>query len=158
MCNCTDCYFGDRCQFYAKGIGLTLDDILRYELRPNVTLSNQSSIIKWSCGLTMIIFVAGLINSILSLLTFSTKKSREVGCGLYLIASSITSLLTVSMFTAKFWFLLLTQINPSVSYSILQGGCKSLEFMLKSCLYMDNWFNACVAIERAITVYKEVKF
>ena len=35
MCNCTDCFFGDRCQFQAKGIGLTLDDILRYEIRPN---------------------------------------------------------------------------------------------------------------------------
>ncbi|CAF4221069.1 unnamed protein product, partial [Rotaria sp. Silwood2] len=40
-CNCNDCFFGDRCQFYAKGIGLTLDDILRYELRPNLAFSHQ---------------------------------------------------------------------------------------------------------------------
>ena len=33
MCDCIDCYFGDRCQLYAKGIGITLDDILRYDLR-----------------------------------------------------------------------------------------------------------------------------
>ena len=101
MCNCIDCYFGDRCQFYAKGIGLTFDDILRYKLRPNVILSYQSNIIKWSCVFTMIIFIGGLISSILSFLTFVTKESREIGCGLYLLASSITSLLTVSIFYSK---------------------------------------------------------
>ncbi|CAF1339618.1 unnamed protein product [Adineta ricciae] len=31
FCNCTDCFFGDRCQFYAKGIGLTRDDILQMQ-------------------------------------------------------------------------------------------------------------------------------
>ncbi|CAF1186363.1 unnamed protein product [Adineta steineri] len=32
LCICFDCYFGTRCEFYAKGFGLTLDDILRYEI------------------------------------------------------------------------------------------------------------------------------
>jgi hypothetical protein len=77
---------------------------------------------------------------------------------LYLMASSITSLLTVTIFTAKFWFLLLTQINPSVSQSILRVGCISFEFLLKICLYLDNWLNACVALERLMTVYKGVNF
>jgi hypothetical protein len=158
MCNCTDCFFGNQCQFYAKGVGLTLDDILRYEIRPHVSIHDQSSIIKWSSALTMIIFVAGLINSILSLLTFHTKQSREIGCGMYLLASSITSFLTVSFLTIKFWFLILTQINPSVSRSVLRGSCISLEFILKVCLYLNNWFNACVALERMITVYKGVSF
>jgi hypothetical protein len=158
MCNCTDCFFGERCQFYAKGIGLTLDDILRYEIRPNVTIYAQTNIVKWSSALTMVMFVAGLIDSVLGILTFRTKPSREVGCGLYLMASSITSLLTMSIFTIKFWFLILTQINPSVSRSVLRGGCLSLEFILKVCLYVDNWLNACVAIERSMTVYKGINF
>ncbi len=106
----------------------------------------------------MAIFIGGLINGILSVITFSTKQSRENGCGLYLMASSITSLLTVTIFTAKFWFLLLTQINPSVSQSILRVGCISFEFLLKICLYLDNWLNACVALERLMTVYKGVNF
>jgi hypothetical protein len=84
MCNCTDCFFGSRCQFYAKGIGLTIDDILRYEIRPNTTIDDQRSIVKWSSALTMIMFVAGLINSGLSILTFRTKDSRAIGCGIYL--------------------------------------------------------------------------
>ncbi|CAF4950669.1 unnamed protein product [Rotaria socialis] len=36
LCACIDCFFGDRCQFYAKGIGMTLDDMLRYVIRPNI--------------------------------------------------------------------------------------------------------------------------
>ncbi|CAF5190176.1 unnamed protein product [Rotaria magnacalcarata] len=36
LCVCTDCFFGNRCQFYAKGIGLTLDDMLRYAIQPNL--------------------------------------------------------------------------------------------------------------------------
>jgi len=158
MCNCTDCFFGDRCQYYAKSIGLVLDDILRYEIRPNVTLSQQSTIIQWSCGLIMIIFVGGLINGILSVITFSTKQARENGCGLYLMASSITSLLTISILAVKFWFLLLTQIHPSVSRSTFRIGCISFEFLLKTFLYTDNWLNACVALERSMTVHKGIKF
>ena len=134
MCICTDCFFGDRCQFQAKGIGLTLDDILRYEIRPHTLMDDQSNTLKWTCALTMIIFVAGLINSILSIITFQSKKSREVGCGIYLLASSITSLLTVSVFTLKFWFLFLTYTNLSINRSFHRGGCLPLEFILKVCL------------------------
>jgi hypothetical protein len=82
MCNCTDCFFGDRCELYAKGIGLTLDDILRYEIRPNPAMRDQTSLLKWSSAFTMIMFAAGLINSVLSILTFRTEGSREVGCGI----------------------------------------------------------------------------
>ena len=51
MCNCMDCFFGDRCQFPAKGIGLTLDDILRYHIRPHIPMQDQSNTLKWTCAL-----------------------------------------------------------------------------------------------------------
>jgi hypothetical protein len=149
---------GDRCNFYIKSIGLTLDDILRDELRLNMTLNNQSFSIKISATLTIIMFVAGLINSILSLITFQSKKCRQVGCGMYLLASSVTSLLAISMFSIKFWFVVLSQINVTTSLSVLQGGCASIEVILKLFLYLDTWFNACVAIERAMYVFKGVNF
>jgi hypothetical protein len=137
---------------------LILDDILRDELRPNITLSNQSFSIKLSASLTIIMFVAGLINSILSFVTFQHKDSQQVGCGMYLLASSITSLSAIIMFTIKFWFVVLTQINVSTSLSVLRGGCVSIEPILKLFLYLDGWFNGCVAVERAVLVYKGVKF
>ncbi|CAF3984770.1 unnamed protein product [Rotaria sp. Silwood1] len=95
VCSCTDRFLGNQCQFYAKGIGLTLDDILCYEIEPYTTMNDQTNLIKWSSAVTIIIFVAGLINSGLSILAFRTKSSREVGCGIYLLASPVTSFLTV---------------------------------------------------------------
>jgi len=103
-------------------------------------------------------FIGGLINSVLSLLTFKSKELRKVGCGMYLLASSITSLITISIFTVKFWFVLLTQMNVSTSLSVLRGGCVSIEPVLKLFVYLDSWLNACVAIERAVNVAQGVNF
>jgi hypothetical protein len=111
-----------------------------------------------SAALTMVMFVIGLINSVLSFLAFQSKDSRSVGCGMYLLASSITSLLTVIMLILKFWFLILTQNSAFTSRSVLHGGCVSIESLLKLILYTDSWLNACVAIERAVTVFKGVSF
>ncbi|CAF0727312.1 unnamed protein product [Adineta steineri] len=152
------CVIGDACNVRTKGIGITLDDILRYEINQNMPLKNQSLLVKISIGLTTVMFLLGLINSILSLLTFQNANLRKVGCGTYLLASSITSLLTISMFTINFCFVLLTQMNLSINLSVGRGGCISIEPLLKVFLYFDTWLNACVAIERAINVYKSVNF
>jgi hypothetical protein len=97
-------------------------------------------------------FVGGLINSIFSFITFQNKAVQQMGCGLYLLASSITSLLSISM------FVVLTHINVSVSLSILRGGCVAIEPLLKLFLHLDGWLNGCVAVERAIQVLKGVTF
>ncbi|CAF1343589.1 unnamed protein product, partial [Adineta steineri] len=152
------CVIGGSCNVQTKGIGITLDDILRYEIQRNETLKNQSLLVKMSVGLTIIMFLLGLINSIFSLLTFQNANLRKVGCGIYLLASSITSLLTISMFTINFWFVLLTQMNSLINLSIHRVGCISIEPLLKLFLYFDTWLNACVAIERAIHVYQGVHF
>ncbi|CAF4204869.1 unnamed protein product, partial [Adineta steineri] len=34
-------FFGDECQFYTKGLGSTLDEILGYELKRNTILPKQ---------------------------------------------------------------------------------------------------------------------
>ncbi|CAF1488554.1 unnamed protein product, partial [Adineta steineri] len=48
------CGIGDRCHFYSTTIGLPLEDILRGEVKPNTTLSDQSSSIKTSAALSII--------------------------------------------------------------------------------------------------------
>ncbi|CAF1031449.1 unnamed protein product, partial [Adineta steineri] len=154
----SSCIIGHLCNSYVKGIGLTLDDILQDVLRPNVMLNKQSFSIKISAALTIVMFVAGSINAILSFYVFKHKDAQQVGCGIYLLASSIISFLTVTMFMIKFWFLVLTQINVSTSTAVLRGGCESIETILKVCLYLDGWLNVCVAIERAIHVFKGVNF
>ncbi|CAF1456547.1 unnamed protein product [Adineta steineri] len=154
----TNCFIGQKCQFYKKSIGIILDDILRDEIRSNMTLSDQTILVKSNAVLTMIMFVGGLINSILSIITFQSKDLRQVGCGIYLLASSITSFLTISMLAVKFWFVVVTQMNLSIRVSVLRDGCVSIEPFLKLCFYVDAWLNACVAVERAILVLKGIKF
>jgi hypothetical protein len=148
------CSIGDRCHSYIRSIGFTLDDILREEIQVNVTLKNQSFLVKMSAVLTTAMFLGGLINSVLSLLTFQNKELRRVGCGMYLFASSITSLLTISMLTVKYWFVVLTQINTFVPL----GGCIIIEPLLKLFVYLDAWLNACVAVERTVAVSKGINF
>ena len=114
--------------------------------------------VKTSAALTMLMFAGGVINGILSLLTFQSVELRKVGCGMYLLASSITSILTISMLTIKFWFVILTQIDLSISLSVLRRGCMTVEPLLKVFIYLDTWLNACVAVERAVHVSKGVKF
>ena len=158
ICDCSNCYFGNQCQFQSKGIGLTLEDMLYYELHPSVKLKDQSMTIQISTLVTMVMFLAGIFNSILTFLTFFKASSRKVGCAIYLFASSITSLLTILLFTAKFWFLVITQINQSIARLTLESGCRFLEPALKVASYFDSWLNACVAIERVITMWKGIHF
>ncbi|CAF1199514.1 unnamed protein product [Adineta steineri] len=156
--NYSTCSVGDWCHSYTKSIGFTLDDILREEIQPNIPLHKQSLLVKISTVLTTIIFVGGLINSLFSLLTFQNKDLRKIGCGMYLFASSFTSLLTISMFTVKFWFVVLTEMKISISLSVFQVCCMSIESLLKICSYLDAWLNAFVALDRTVAVSRGVKF
>ena len=154
----SSCVIGDQCSLFTKGIGLTINDILRNKIQSNLSFRKQSALIQTAAGLTMIMFVIGFINGIFSLITFSNKELRKVGCGIYLLASSITSLLTITMFTIKFWFVILIQLHSTVRSSILRTDCAFIGPVLKLCLYLDGWLNACVAIERTVNVSKGVNF
>lgn len=154
----SSCVVGDQCNLYTKGIGLTINDILRNQIQPNKLFGKQSFLVQSAAGITMIMFVIGFINGIFSLITFRNKELRKVGCVLYLLASSITSLLTITMFTVKFWFAVFIQLHSIVSSSILRTDCVFITPVLKLCLYLDGWLNACVAIERTVNVSKGIKF
>lgn len=137
---------------------MTLEDILRDELRVNMTLHNQPNSIKICVALTTMMFVAGLVSSILAFVTFQNKECQQVGCGMYLLVSSVSSFLSTAMLIIQFWFITLTQINVSTGLSVLRRGCVSIEVILKLSLYFNGWLNACVAVERAVHVIKGVNF
>ncbi|CAF1341018.1 unnamed protein product [Adineta ricciae] len=158
ICLCTNCFFGQQCQFYTKGLGSTLDEILGYEFLRNKNLFSQSFSIQFSAGLTILLFFIGIINGILSMMTFTQKKAREVGCGLYLFSSSITSLITITLFTMKFCLLYLSYQNLSNLQIILTLNCRFIEILLKLFLFIDNWLNTCVAIERTYSVTQGLLF
>ena len=154
----SSCVVGDQCNLHRKGIGLTINDILRNKIQRNKSLRNQSLLVQTTVGITMIMFVIGFTNGICSLITFQNKDLRKVGCGIYLLASSITSLLTITIFTIKFWFVIFIEMYSNVSSVILRTDCVFINPFLKLCLYFDGWLNGCVAIERTVNVAKGVRF
>ncbi|CAF1490140.1 unnamed protein product [Adineta steineri] len=158
ICVCPSCYYGTRCQFTTSEFGLSLDAILAYHIIPDANISHQTSIIKTSLSLTILFMIFGLINGILSLITFKNESVRQVGCGIYLLGSSITTILTMIMFGLKYFTYLSTQISIPSNKSFLTFQCYSFDFLLRICLNMDQWLNACVALERTITVIQETRF
>jgi hypothetical protein len=158
ICMCEPCFYGTLCQFSTSGFGLSLDAILGYHILQNVSLVDQPFIIKMSLSLTIIFIIAGLLDSILSIMTFKNKVVREVGCGLYLLSSAITTLVTMIMFGLKFLILLFAQMTIITNRSFLLFQCHSIDFLLRVGLYMDQWLNACVATERAFTIIKGASF
>jgi hypothetical protein len=116
------------------------------------------SIVQTSIALAIIFIIIGFLNGILAIITFRKKSAREVGCGLYLLGSSITTLLITMMFGLKFWILILAQMGIIVNRSFLSFQCHLIEFLFRCCFVLDQWFNACVAIERAITTVQGTRF
>ncbi|CAF1606602.1 unnamed protein product [Rotaria magnacalcarata] len=158
ICVCPPCFYGVRCQFSTSGFGLSLDAILGYHILPNVSILHQRYAVQFSAVLTTIMVVVGLINGTFSLITFQNKKLREAGCGSYLIGSSITTLLTMTLFGFKFWILLSSQMSLTINKVFLYAQCLMIDFLIRICLSMDQWLNACVAAERAITALQKAQF
>jgi hypothetical protein len=158
ICMCQPCFYGRRCQFSTSRFGLSLDAIIGYHILPEVSVPNQPPIVQFTLALTIIFVVIGLINSILSIMTFKNKAVCEVGCGLYLLSSSITTLFITIMFGSKCLILLLAQMTIISNRLFLTIQCHSIDFILQVCLCLDQWLNVCVAIERTMTVVKGTRF
>jgi hypothetical protein len=155
VCACAECFYGSRCQFSTKGFGLSLDVLLGYQVHSQITLRQQPKTVQVSMAITMIIFVLGLTNGILSIITFQSKKS---GCGLYLLCSSITSILTAIIFTFKFWLVVLSQNGTITNRSYLKFSCITTDMLLQVFINSSEWLNAAVNAERACVVIKGIAF
>jgi hypothetical protein len=86
----------------------------------------------------MIILVAGTIDNALAFLTFENREARRVDCGMYMLASPVTSLLAICILTIKFWFLVLIQTNGYVDLSVLHAGCIIIETTLHFFPYLSG--------------------
>jgi hypothetical protein len=158
ICVCPKCFYGTRCQFNSNLFGLSLDAILGYFIQPHISMTNQPSIVQTSVVLTLIISINGFINGILTLITFKNKEIYKTGCAYYLLTSSIIVILTISIFTMKFFILLIAQMIYITNRSFLYFQCYSMDFLLQIGLNMDRWLSACVAIERTISSKQGTRF
>ena len=158
ICLCPKCFFGSRCQFSSNLFGLSFDAILAPHIQPHISIHDQPSIVKVSMVLTITLSTVGLINGLLSLITFKNQAPQKGGCGLYLLVLSIMTLLIVIVLTLKFSILLIAQITCMTNGSFLRFQCISMNFLLNVCMVAYDWLGACVAIERAVTIGKGAKF
>ncbi|CAF3844737.1 unnamed protein product [Adineta steineri] len=158
ICVCKDCYYGGKCQMSTEGNLLSLDQIIGYFIKPTNSFSNQRLIIKVTLSITLVIFLFGLIDFILSILTFHMKNSLQVGCGYYLLISSILSLFMIIILVIKFFHLIFSQMKIIENEFQLLFACKSIDMILKSLLASNEWMVACVAIERTINTISGPKF
>ncbi|CAF3179397.1 unnamed protein product [Rotaria sp. Silwood2] len=158
VCSCPDCYYGTKCQFSTKGFVLSLDYILGYHIKPNISFFQQPLIVTMSMVLTIVMFIFGSISAFLSISTFRMKKTRDVGCGFYLLVSSWISIFIVSVLIIKFWQLVLSQMTILTNRSLLTLNCILLDMILQVLLASNDWLDACVSIERIFTVFIGVKF
>ncbi len=158
ICKCPDCFYGTRCHLSTNGFSLSLDAILGYHIRPNINISGQSTAVIISLILTILIALVGIINGISLLITFKNKKTRQSGCGIYLLCLSINTLLIMIIFLLKFFILLLSQMGSIKNRLFLNVQCHSIDFFLRVCLTIDQWLTTCVAIERAFATIKGVNF
>ena len=77
ICVCDNCFFGSQCQYYAKGLGATLDEILGYEIQFHTHMFHQRLSVQITFIMTLIMFLIGFINGLCSILTFSRKKTTR---------------------------------------------------------------------------------
>ena len=158
LCSCSECFYGFRCQFKIEGMSLSLDAIIGYQIRPGVGLSQQSRVVKMSSVIVAILFASGMASSSFSINIFRYKICQEVGCGLYLLFSSVVSLFVTIIFLLKFTFLLLIQTQTITNRLALNINCFTVDILLTILTSAVDWLHACVAIERGIMVMKGIKF
>jgi hypothetical protein len=157
-CICQACYYGSRCQFSTKGFIISLDSILAYHIKPNLSINEQPLIIKISIAIMTIMFILGLINGLVSFITFRRKGSKEVGTGYYLLFSSIISIFIIILLLVKFCELILSQMSSISNRSFLNINCILVDVRLRIVLSVSEWLNACVATERMVNVIKGTRF
>ena len=157
-CICRDCYYGSLCQFSSSLFDLSLDGIIGSHIQPNVQFTKQLPIIKITTALIILLTTIGFLNSILSFMSFQHKETRQVGCGYYLLGSTITTLLTSIMLALKFSILISAQMALITNKTFLNIQCNSFDYLLQICLNTDRWLNGCIGIERAWNIFKGAYF
>jgi hypothetical protein len=151
LCICESCSYGSICQFTSKGYILSLDGIIGSHIKPTIkNLFNQTNVIKITFLVIILLTIIGISLNILSIGTFTVKDTQQVGCGFYLLISSIIGLLTIVMLMFKIILLLFDKQNKI--------SCSLIEFVLKWFLTSSEWLNCCVAVERCVAVICKTSF
>ncbi|UJR16981.1 hypothetical protein I4U23_003879 [Adineta vaga] len=158
VCACPECYYGTKCQFSTESFVFSLDSIIGPHIQQNIPIHEQLFIIKISIFMTTLMLLFGLINGVLSIITFRTEKINNIGCAVYLLVSSWNSLCLIILFYLKFWHLILSHMLFLTNRSYLKFNCVVLDMIVNVLISTNDWLYGCVSIERVFTVYQGTKF
>ncbi|CAF1300953.1 unnamed protein product, partial [Didymodactylos carnosus] len=103
----------------------------------------------------VLMVVIGLLLNILTIITFYPTYSREIGCTLYILCSSIIGQASLFVLSLKLIQLILTPINNS-SFTLV--SCITIEYFLRLFPALCDWLNAFVSCERAYSVNSGLRF
>ena len=157
-CGCRPCSYGSRCQFSTDDAGLSLDVILGYHIQVNAPFSQQPSILFISIAIATVLVAMGSVDALLSICTFRVPVIRKTACGLYLLATSITSLLVITAFALKMSLMIVSQMGIVTQRSFLLGHCIIMDSLVRMLLNVGDWLRACVCVELAFTICKGIGF
>ncbi|CAF1325276.1 unnamed protein product [Adineta steineri] len=157
-CVCKKCYYGSKCQFNSVGFSTSLDVIFGYHIKPFISFTKQSKAVKITASITILMLIFSIINGVLSTLTFKNESLLKVGCGIYLLTNSIISILTITIFTIKYFQLIIFQMKTITNTSFINFSCILTDVLLKILLSFGDWLYACVAIERTLAATQGIHF
>ncbi|CAF0959925.1 unnamed protein product [Adineta steineri] len=158
VCMCDKCYYGSKCQFSSMGFSTSLDVIFGYHIKPFISFTKQFKAVKITASITILMLIFSIINGVLSILTFKSETLLKVGCGIYLLTNSIVSILTITIFTIKYFQLIIFQMKSITNTSFIHFSCILTDVLLKILLSFGDWLYVCVAIERTLAATQGVYF
>jgi hypothetical protein len=159
ICLCPKCSYGSLCQFAPKNYFITFDMLIGIEMKIGNTLfSQQSTIIHLTLIIIIIMLIFSLIFNTISIIVFSNKKLREVGCDLYLLNLTIISQIGLILLFLRFIYMIIIQMYTVNDLLFVKISCISLEYLIRLIPSLFDWLTVCISIERTYTVIKDIQF
>lgn len=153
LCICPRCLFGSICQYNTHILSFPMESLLTIDL---FSSSQMTRVLSFSAYIIIpvLLFMLGLVNNLLSFVTFKRPKPSLIGVGHYLFANSIVSQLSLLWLVLKITHILISTKSFILHSTLNTIMCKTISFLLPTCSRMGFWLAAFVTIERVyVTLY-----
>ena len=149
VCVCPACHSGRQCQFNTKSFSFTLDQLFSPDLLSDQRRTTPISLLIF---FSLFTFFLALPNNLFSMVTLRRRSCLRYGVGHYLLWMSIINQLSLALLLARLLHLILNITGTSsLSSTINDLLCKSLNYLLSSSTRMVYWLTSLVSIERLYT-------
>ena len=143
FCICPRCYRGDRCQFSMEAFGSTIDSLL----------SSYASIIPMIYVIVSgCMFLFGLINNIVSFLTFKRNIPRQTPVGHFFLNITLLNKLSLLCLFLKFVHHLIGSTGYVIPDRLNLILCKILSYLLSVSTRSFFWLASWITIDRLLIV------